>query len=67
MYKFCIYRYEIMLSCWDESAKVRPNFSKLEEQVQNVIDTLQGNAPQRQVGLNVTYINYPIQQQSAAT
>lgn len=56
-----------MLSCWDESAKVRPNFSKLEEQVQNVIDTLQGNAPQRQVGLNVTYINYPLQQQSVDT
>ncbi|XP_064473244.1 hepatocyte growth factor receptor-like isoform X2 [Ornithodoros turicata] len=51
--------YEIMLQCWEEDPKKRPPFSRLVQDVTNVITTLQKRKRDKEVGLKVTYVNYP--------
>ncbi|RWS28838.1 Hepatocyte growth factor receptor-like protein [Leptotrombidium deliense] len=51
--------YDIMLRCWDENPKARPQFSSLVTEVRDVITKLESKSGQQKVGLNVNYINYP--------
>ncbi len=52
--------YSILLKCWSEDPKSRPNFTELCDEVQGVITKLEKCAKTQKVGLDVTYINYPL-------
>ena len=50
-----------MFQCWDPEPKKRPTFEDLIEDVNAVITSME-HIQQRQVGLNVTYVNVPTKQ-----
>ncbi|XP_042147609.1 hepatocyte growth factor receptor-like isoform X1 [Ixodes scapularis] len=58
--------YEIMLQCWDHDPKKRPSFARLVTDVSNVIRTMEKESRNKRVSLNVTYVNYPLPDDSGA-
>lgn len=51
--------YDIMLTCWLFDPKMRPTFSDLVRDVQNVITTLENYSRSRVVKKEINYVNYP--------
>lgn len=48
-----------MLTCWWFDPKMRPTFTQLVRDVQNVITTLESYSRSRIVTKDITYINFP--------
>lgn len=49
-----------MLQCWSDDSHERPTFADLVDEVRLVIKVMQRSSKQKTVGLDVTYINYPL-------
>ncbi len=50
----------ILLRCWSEDPKSRPTFTELCDEVQGVITKLEDCTKTQKVGLDVTYVTYPL-------